>query len=746
MKRETFHCGFFYKEALEKGAVPAAYGRLMFLGAGGSGKSSLLDGLMGKPLRVAESTALADTITVSYQWIKAAEMAEEAWKLYTEEDEAKSLAAKSRQLLESRKKGLDRRGFYIDNWDEAQATKVFDISGLAVEEIKRKIAFSKCTEDISHLLKDVNEEIIEEALWTVSVHHSSGSPEIVMHIWDCGGQPVFLDIISAFLTPRTMFFLLFNSSVELENMYQELWHHKGEVIPGRDQNLTHRQLMTQWLQLIHSSFVTKAAEGLQQSPTNQAFYPRAMLIGTHRDHITEDKKEAIIQSLRDTYKDKALSNLIVGTLIVDNTTAGKGKAKEDLGYKEIRNNIHKFMKNLEVPTPLAWVAFRQAIQREAADNPILLYSEAVIVAEKCGIPERVVPSVLHFYHQLGAVLHYATIPSLCSTIIVKPQWLIDQFKTLLMPEKLCPRPQELARFWTWLEKRGILVQDLYVKLWHDCGLEGGPQALADLLVHFDLAQEIEHCPDDMKHHEGNKYFMPCILKVSPDKRPQTAQPAIRRAATLHIFFSTRYVPPGFFVRLIARMTAYKAYTPLFDNVVYRNSITFQCNEIDRVSITESLQSVSVDFHRKSMRQSHHIHFADACISLRKDLANMCAEVRNWLPSIKVHVGFPYATAPWYCVYLEDLANMCTKVRNWLPLIKVHVGFPRDSSSTTPRHFVYLEDKHRESTFYCETGDKECILSPQQKWWLPVKPPAGKVSELAFEITIVCVCFWSVVIH
>ena len=495
-------------------------------------------------------------------------------------------------------------------------------------------------------------------------------------------------------------FLLFNSSVELEKKYQDLWHHKEKVIPGRDQNLTLRQLMTQWLQLIYSSLVTKA-----ESPTSQAFYLRIMLIGTHRDRIPKNQKETVIQSLQDTYEDKTFSNLIVDKLIVDSTTAGKGKEKEDPGYKRIRNNIHKFMKNLEIPTPLARVAFRQAIQRESADNPILLYSE---VAEKCGIPERVVPSVLHFYHQLGAVLHYATIPSLCSTIIVEPQWLIDQFKILLMPEKLCPHPQELACFRTWLEKRGILVQELYLELWRDCGLEGGPQALADLLVHFDLAQEIEHCPNDMHTCIGKKYYIPCMLKVRHKEERSPPDEPTRQAAVLHIFFDMGYVPPGFFVRLIARMTAHKAYRPLFDNVVYRDSITFQCNEIDRVNITESLQSVSVNFHRKSTRQSRDIHFAEACVSLRNDIDVMCREVRNWLPSIEMHLGFP--------------------------------------CNCSPKHYVYLEDKHQESTFYCKTGDKEYTLSPQQKWWLPVKPPAGKVSELAFKITIVCVCFWSVVVH
>ena len=127
-------------------------------------------------------------------------------------------------------------------------------------------------------------------------------------------------------------------------------------------------------------------------------------------------------------------------------------------------------------------------------------------------------------------------------------------------------------------------------------MQGGPQALTDLLEHFDLAQKIRNtcCPIDMTSYFGNKYFMPCMLKVSPDERSQTAplQKPFQQAAILHIFFNTGYVPPGFFVRLIAQMTSQEAYIPLFKNIVYRDNITFKYKEIDELSILLSLYRVS----------------------------------------------------------------------------------------------------------------------------------------------------------
>ena len=100
-------------------------------------------------------------------------------------------------------------------------------------------------------------------------------------------------------------------------------------------NLTNLQLMTQWLQLIHSSLVT-GAERRRLSPRSQALsgqnvphYPRAMLRGTHWDHITTRKAKAVLQSLQSTCDEAAFGDLIVDKLLVDHTTAGIGKGQED---------------------------------------------------------------------------------------------------------------------------------------------------------------------------------------------------------------------------------------------------------------------------------------------------------------------------------------------------------------------------------------------------------------------------------
>ena len=684
-----------YAEALMQGEIPAAYVRLMFLGEGGSGKSSLLDGLMNNPFRDADSTALADTRSVSYQWMEAADGAENAWIPHGEEDQVKALAAQARRVVSDKKPSGQ------------SAVKLFDVGRKSLALLKEVISDTTYAKEASEIRASVFEEITHQAL---SPFHTNKNPDVVMNIWDCGGQPVFLDIIPAFLTSRTMFLLLFNASVNLDSLYKEIWRHGGKPFPGREQNVSCKQLMTQWMQLIHASLVVSQSKA-PSTPAVLPKSPRAMIIGTHGDQISLERAEAVLQTLKVTFNDSAFRELIVDMMVVDNTTSGRGEL-EDPGYKKIRSKIHDFAQSLIVPTPLAWGTFRRAMQKAAVTSPIITYNHSCIIAEQCGISEDKVPSVLHFYHQLGAMLHYSTIPSLAHNVITEPEWLIKQLQKLLMPDWYCKRPENLQRMWKWLEERGVLVEEFYQEIWRDCGLDGGAQSLADLLEHFDLAKKISQCPRDMQLYTGMKYFMPCMLKAQPESSDGVQSQnvsvqrleAVRKASTLHIVFKMGYVPPGFFVRVVARMTDNKQYTPLLDKVVYRDSITFQYNGIDRVTIVESLQSIQIKVRRVSMRTSSYSRFGESCVSLRKELFEMCTEV----------------------------------VLHWLPFVKFDIAFMCTCSDEQMKHFAILKPNcSQDTTLFC-TRDRECKMSQQDKFWLPL--PALMQPHVSVDIECTCIEF------
>ena len=157
-------------------------------------------------------------------------------------------------------------------------------------------------------------------------------------------------------------------------------------------------------------------------PASKPDFPRIMIVGTHADQIKSKEKEVQIMKELELSIGKSFNEVISNQIFVGNTKAGKGKC-EDPGYKEIRKKVSKFAMSLCVQTPIAWVLFRKVLQTFVCYTPILSYNQILPIAKECGISESVVPSVLHFYHEIGVFLHYVSIKSLSETVIINPQWL-----------------------------------------------------------------------------------------------------------------------------------------------------------------------------------------------------------------------------------------------------------------------------------------------------------------------------------
>ena len=676
----------------------------MFLGAGGSGKSSVLDGLMNKPLRTAESTALADTLNIWYHWVEAADAAEDAWKCADEEDELKQLALLSDQVVAINEEGDGDGG--KEKTPVAQAEKVFkpNLENAGIN-LCDGVTDPKYLQLATQFQNEITQEVIQRAQQQGRGSHSDKNGEVILRIWDCGGQQVFLDILSAFLTPHTMFIQVFNASQPLNSNYVESWRHEGQTYAGKEQDFTILQLMMQWMQLIHVSLVEKkegtltnedSQDGVPSSKQQKCLpeFPKIIIVGTHGDQIKSKEEELqVVNELESSCIGKAFNEIILNQIIVvDNTKAGKGK-DEDPGYKEVRKEVRKFANSLCTQTPIAWVSFRKVLKKCVGSKPVLSYEQIVPIAKECGISESVVPSVLHFYHEMGVFLHYISIKSLSQTVIVEPQWLIQQLCKLLMPEWYSRRPDGTKNLWQYLHKYGILVEPLYCKLWDDCGLSGGAQAIVDLLDHFDLAKKIMSVPKEVQRHFGPKYFIPCMLKNLSQEDIQTKkkvhlQYLIKQAATLHIMFTTKYVPPGFFVRLAAHLTKSKKCRPLFESGTYRNCISFYYNEIDRVMISESISGLSIqaDMIRVDERETLLNRFSDSCFAFRNELSTICSDVLHWLQSVEF-----------------DFAFKCS------------------CSTTNVEHFAVINDKMHQSSHVpcCEGG--VCKFKSEHKLWLQEAP-------------------------
>ena len=667
-----------YQEALKLGEVLVAYARVMMVGPGGVGKSSLLRGLMNQSLpRDAESTILADTKTVKPQlWAKAGESADSYWAEVTEEDEIEELA------------GLFQLVLAKLHSSEAAAVGEFNPQGYKPQSVQT----------ISHeYVSRIKDKEVQDVLRQVAKHafknQAAPQSEVLMHVWDCGGQPVFLDVLSAFLTSRTMFLLFFDARQNLHEKCETLSHKEGKVVSKSELSFTTLQLLTQWMASIHAMYIRKNAvkytnpeasttpsegespatqgsttdtsdavrghKGQEISARNQHnggedIIPKFQCIvpvGTHGDKVEEKEKTQIFSKLLSHCEGKAYAPLLYNGVIVDNTTAGRGIKGEDKGFKYIRERVHHFAsKHLAVRTPITWVLFRKVLQKVAKGNPIVPFEQAVAVGQACGIAEDVFPSVLHFYHELAVFLHYTQIDSLSDKVVADPQWLVKELGKLLAPEGLQQKVSSQL-YWKPLHEKGILVQPLYEEVWKESNSKYSipPQSLADLLNHFLLAAPIDptdqiKLPKSVTPYKGRKYFVPSALKLSMEDTDSTPKPKsrepVKTSSPLHLTFSTQYVPPGFFTRLATTLTGKAKCEPLFERGVYRNKITFAYDQIDEFTISEQSSSIQINVARIQHRPSHKIlTFGNTCCDIMELIRACSATVSQWLPSVEVEAAF-----------------------------------------------------------------------------------------------------------
>ena len=688
-----------YRRALELGVVLSAYARVMFIGPGGIGKSSLLRSLMNLPFEAesASSTQLADTVAVkpvSYQWLNGDGT---FWREVTDKDEPMELVGLA-QLVAKAFSGEIESPRYIEMMKKSLSPRLQGSRGTSIESMQREI------------IHDILTQVVEIAKNNPNVQ--APLVEVLLRSWDCGGQAVFLDILPAFLTPRTVFLSVYDARRKLSDPCLIQSFKDGKVIAQQYHNATTLELLLEWMASIYAMLGTSKSDAVISK------FPRIIPVGTHGDDpVVKARKEEIISNLTSEYQNKAFAHLVKKGVIVDNTTAGEGK-NEDPGFEYIRQQVHDLAsKELAVPTPVAWVLFRRVFQKvvKSSESPIVSLKLAKEVALACNIPEESIPSMLQFYHDLSVFFHYTAVPSLKDHMIADPQWLVNEIAKLLAPEGF--EEVDMPALWKPLRERGILVQPLYEEVWKDSKLSS--QALIDLLVHFKIAAPILH---KEYLYPGREYYVPCVLPIFRSEADTSTSlqiavsgtAVIKQAAPLHLLFNTHHVPPGYFSRLAISLSSDSKCHVLLRHESYCNRASILYGEpeskINQITLTKKEFSVRIDFVRIQPRQSLDPSFASTCRDVMKIIQNNSQSVLEWFPGVHSRMGFA-----------------CEKC-------------PKEDDGK--QHFVdILPDTSTSSRLICSEL-KYFTTTTEHQYWLKMSP-LTLVSTLSnnYKHQCLCISFW-----
>ena len=638
-----------YFQALQYGVVTVAYARVMQIGPGGVGKSSLVNGLMKK--KFSESTLGSDILELRLTEGYWARSTGGHWEIISDEDEIKELAQLVQRVQQNEQLV---KGSHSKSSSEGE---------LVVKE----------DEKFNHpSVKAIVDEI--EAAYSGPDYQDSSQPdtEVYIRVWNCGGQPVFLNLLSAFLTTGTLFLLMFDASRDLHGPY--LTHHEGkttEQLDGMSTLLQLRGLMT----TLHTT----------RSVGSCKVFPCILPVGTHGDKAyAKDNKDAILRTLAKASRNMPFTHSVLDGVIADNTTAGTG-VSEDPAFQIIREIAIKFaVKELTIDTPITWVLFRKVFDRYSRGKPVVAVDEVKELAKACFIPEDTVSSVLAFYHDLSVFFHYSSVPSLKCKVISDPQWLIKQMAKILALEGFVEVRNDAL--WNLLRKDGILVEPLYSQVFSNQG-DLKAQDIIDLLEHFLIIAGV-HTSNKHKF-PGREYFVPSMLPCIFNKSLQPAIKPIQSAAPIHLIFSTNYLPPGFFPRFITVLSNYDKVTVDFKEKLYRNSVKFRYGhhnqQIDKVTASEEKSSVSVQIQRILSRPQKYALFPAICLELLQILTEACRKIKEeWFHGIDI--GFAF-----------ECKACCERVHF------IELKFPISNSP---------------DCLCCQKGESS-VLTPEQRCWFDV---------------------------
>ena len=613
-----------------------SYGRIMFLGPAAVGKTSLRHGLMNEPLPdKANSTVLAHTRPVKYSWVKSGGHPGRYMTQVSEDDEI----SENLQLFHK----------YRASMTDAERHSV-SLS----DESDRRVIHSDVT---------AHENVIMSRL--MRSDNKTEDNEVLLCLWDCGGLPVFLDLLPAFLSSRTVFLIMFDTSKSLDEAFQVIINIESQQRKEEVLEISILSLIQKWMASIHARF------GMIDQSGQLPAYPRIIIVGTHADQLApgqplQARKEVIKQvfsKISAAVDRNEYADMILGRLMVDNTLAGQSD-QTGSGFEELHQLITTFVEEkLTTETPISWIHFRKVLQLYTMKKkPVIALEEVYSIAEDCHMLREDVPSALRFYHELGVFLFYADIESLKSVVFLEPQWLVDRFGELLARWNEKP---EHRNMWDTLTRFGILVEPLYEAVLSNVEEFGlTPSSLVDVLEHFLLAAPIVTNGAHPKTGRVKEYFVPLMLQHHLSQSTlSSSQPcsAVKSAAPIHLTFLSGYVPPGYFVRLATSLACKKEVKVLFHSGIYRNHITMDIG-VDRLIITEHNDTIEIHFSRQ-LDSPRDPAFRESCQRVFKILYVCLTEVYQWLPGA-----------------IAKLALLCSKckaitqtglVLSWFSLFKIY---------------------------------------------------------------------------
>ncbi|XP_070573732.1 probable serine/threonine-protein kinase pats1 [Ptychodera flava] len=251
-------------------------------------------------------------------------------------------------------------------------------------------------------------------------------PDIYFSLWDFAGQSVYYITHQVFLGNRVIFVLVTDLTKSLDDIM-------STVI---EDDWTVKDFLSFWMNSIHTHAIPGSNIRIESSDgsVKNTPAPPVILIGTKKDLLRESNSRPGAQDVDveieakkrlkeiDEYirrhATKAVNDHLVGMIAIDNKSRGEDDNTSDQDIENLRKIVQDYAMEYFFlgKVPVKWIRLELSMRQLQREKINL--EEAKEIGKKLEMEEDDINEALAFYHSVGEILHFKTIPELENIIIL----------------------------------------------------------------------------------------------------------------------------------------------------------------------------------------------------------------------------------------------------------------------------------------------------------------------------------------
>ena len=600
------------KAVAERQHIRRKLANIILQGLPGSGKTSLLDRLLNRSIRVYyPSTGISDTIVIvdispTSTFSAAYACDDSSWKVVDFDESIVSQLDCYMEFIPGRPpvKSSLQSGNTI-------------IVGDAPTEEGVSVITTEVHGNVRAVLKRYNIKSMADLQKTNS-----------LYIRDTGGQVEFQESLSLLIRGPSIFLFVMKTSIDIHSKNVIQYRSPtGEISNTYQSSISTVDALLQFLTSV-SAIQTTEDGNVQKDGTCQSHQPVVFIVGTHIDKLGSESN-SVIDDMNKNLDELIRQHNFLGLVryangrqkkvmyLVDNTS------EEDHHFQSLRSSINKYIcdrKEFVIDYPVSYLLF--CLELQSRKETVLSMETCKEMAAHFGIKSDEINSLFHFLHyRVGIIQHY-DVEGLSDLIVKEPQVLFNKITDLLVNTFLRPGSINLTQEESFCQ-RGIMEASAFDNLFSKEDKITSQQFLS-FLLHLRMAVPF------MNRKGILQYFIPSVLnhvkKSTSDERRTDIAP-------LAITFEQGHCPKGLFGMLISHLInpeKNRQFTfDLVENEVYQDQVSLfvhSTEDVDKIRLTRHLSRIEISmFLEKRPTKTESPSFAAA--SRKRSPSEVCCSVR-----------------------------------------------------------------------------------------------------------------------